>query len=289
MPSSHDALGLSGRALPLIRDVVHERLGLYYDVGRYDVLSDRLAPLVIQAGLESFLDYYYLLKYDEHASTEWRRVMDALSVGETYFWREIDQIQAVVDHVVPALLRERPLRPLRIWSVPCATGEEPLTLAMVLEERGWFDRAAIEIHASDASAAAVACAQTGRYRDRAFRALPAALREKYFVPRGENEWTVTPALQRRVASWTVVNLMCEGELEPHAHVPVIFCRNVFIYFSPQAVERVVGQFARAMGRPAFLCLGASESLLKTRTSFELEEIGGSFIYVQRAGLESGAR
>ena len=63
--SPADSLGLSGNALPLLRDLIHERMGVFYDNGRYDTLRDRLAPLVVERGFDSFLDYYYLLKYEE--------------------------------------------------------------------------------------------------------------------------------------------------------------------------------------------------------------------------------
>jgi chemotaxis protein methyltransferase CheR len=273
-------LGLSSSALPLLRDLIHERLGLFYDPSRYDTLADRIAPLVVEAGFASFLDYFYLLKYDEHAPREWLRVMDALSIAETYFWREIDQVRAVVDVIVPALLRERPGTPVRIWSVPCATGEEPLTIAMLLEEAGLFSRGAIEIHASDASPAAIAKAQAGRFRERSFRSLPPHLRLKYFQCDGD-AWVVAPALLARITSWSTVNLRCEGDVADHARVPIIFCRNVFIYFSPDAVRRVVEQFARAMPSPGYLCVGASESLLRISTAFELEDVTGAFVYVKR--------
>lgn len=281
MTLQSEALGLSSRALPLLRDLIHERLGLFYDTSRLDMLADRLSSLVVARGFESFLDYYYLLKYDETAADEWTKVMDALSVTETYFWREIDQLRAIVDHVVPELVRARPASPVRIWSVPCATGEEPLTMAMLLEEAGWFDRVPIELYASDASAAALTRARAGRFRARAFRALPPHLRERYFRQSDNEEWTVSPGLLERVRSWTMVNLMCESDVSVRASVPIILCRNVFIYFSPAAVERVVRSFACAMPAPAYLCVGAAESLLKIGTRFALEEIDGAFVYVKR--------
>ncbi|HEY2434883.1 MAG TPA: CheR family methyltransferase [Vicinamibacterales bacterium] len=275
--SQAEGLGLSKSALPLLADLLRERLGVSYEPARFDMLADRLASLVLDRGFDSFLDYYYLLKYDEHAADEWRRVTDALSVPETYFWREVDQLRAVVDEIVPRLASRGGV--VRLWTVPCATGEEPLTLAMMLEERGWFARAPIEIHASDASPAAVDRARSGRFRERAFRSLPPELRARYFRAQGD-AWVVDPALHARVTSWSVVNLMCEGDVLPRARVPVILCRNVFIYFSPAAVARVVGLFARAMPPEAYLCLGASESLLKLRTTFDLEEMGGAFVYVK---------
>ena len=175
-----DSLGLHGATAALLRDIVHERLGLHYEENRLDTLADRLAPRVADCGFETFLDYYYYLKYDPEAAEEWHHVMDALSVPETYFWREIDQIKAVVDHVLPKLAVQLSGRPLRIWSVPCASGEEPLTLAMLLEQCGWFERLPIELRAGDASRAALNRAQAGLYRERAFRTLPASLKDRFF-------------------------------------------------------------------------------------------------------------
>jgi chemotaxis protein methyltransferase CheR len=272
-------LGLSNAAVPLLRDLVHERSGIFFESARCDIFAERLAPLVIERGFESFLDYYYLLKYDESAAPEWLRVMDALSVPETYFWREIDQIRAVVEVVVPALVRSLRGLPLRIWSVPCASGEEPLSIAMMLDQAGWFERAQIEIHGSDASPAAIARARAGLYRDRAFRALPEALKLRYFSQHGE-AWRPVPDLSARITSWSVVNLMSPEQVAPHACVPIIFCRNVFIYFTEGAIRSVVDRFADAMPPRGYLCIGASESLLRITTRFDLEEIGGAFMYVR---------
>lgn len=271
-----DSLGLAGGVTTILRDLIHERLGLSYQPHQFDQVADRLAPLVVARGLSSFMDYYYLLKYGNDPE-EWLRVIDVLSVQETYFWREIDQLRALVDQVVPGLVEARHGEPLRIWSIPCASGEEPLTLAMLLEEGGWFARARIEIAASDASTAAIARARRGVYGQRAFRNLPAALREKYFTQVADG-WQVDPALQRRVA-FDVVNLMDADAVAAHANVPVILCRNLFIYFSDQSIRRAIDSFTRAMPRPAYLCLGAAESLLRLQTPFELREIGGAFIYV----------
>ena len=274
-------LGVSPAGLPVLRDLIHERTGLFYDNGRCDTLADRLAPLVIQRGFRSFLDFYYLLKYEEHVpGDEWRRVMDALSVQETYFWREIAQINGFVQSVLPALVRDTTDRPIRIWSAPCATGEEPLTIAMALSEAGWFERARITIHASDASSAAIAKARVGRYRERSFRSLPPDLRQKYFVE-CDGTWQPVPALQARIASWTVVNLAATDEIAPYASSPVIFCRNAFIYFSPASVRAVVNALAERMPVPSYLFVGASESLLSVTDRFMLQDLDEAFVYVKR--------
>jgi chemotaxis protein methyltransferase CheR len=271
-----DSLGLSGSVTQVLRDLIHQRLGLFYDASHFDNVADRLAPLVVARGLSSFMDYYYFLKYSGD-DEEWSSVMDALAVHETYFWREIEQLRAVVEIVIPQLAGNGS-RALRIWSVPCATGEEPLTLAMLLEEAGWFARLPIQLIGSDASPDAITRARTGRYGHRSFRNLPPALQEKYFV-RDDNLWEVVPELRQRV-SYDIVNLVVEDEISRHASAPIVFCRNVFIYFSEESIRRVLSVFERAMPAPGYLCVGASESLLRRTVRFELKDIGGAFMYVK---------
>jgi len=279
MGLNSDISGVRRGAETLLRDLVLERVGLIFDDSKINLLADKLAPLIVERGFDSFLDYYYLLKYDADSADEWRNVINALTVQETYFWREMDQIHVLAEEVVPQLLARAPKAPIRIWSAACATGEEPLTIAMRLNENGWFERADIEIYASDASSAALERAQKGIYRERSFRALPANLKEKYFTPDGKN-WRVAPKLLKKI-KWTPANLLVPDEIAPLARVPIIFCRNVFIYFTPDGVRRVVDLFAEKMSVPAFLFVGAAESLLKITDDFDLEELGNAFVYVKR--------
>ena len=275
------SLGVTGGADRLLRDLIHERTGLFFDNGKGDMLTDKLSPLVIERGFTSLLDYYYLLKYDEAAQDEWLSVMNALSVPETYFWREMDQVRALVEWVVPRWFDAPGAGPLRIWSAACATGEEPLTIAMALDQAGWFGRAPIEIRASDASTAAIEKARRGVYRERAFRNLPPELRARYFTQEGETKtWRVDARLHAKV-EWGVVNLMNEAEVAPRAAANVIFCRNVFIYFSNQSISRTVSTFAAHIRPPGYLFVAASESLLRLSEDFELQEIGNAFVYERR--------
>ena len=281
MGVNHGSLGVTGGADRLLRDLIHERTGIFFDNGKGDILTDKLSPLVVERGFTSLLDYYYLLKYDEAAQDEWLDVMNALSVPETYFWREMDQVRALVEWVVPQWFAAPGAGPLRIWSAACATGEEPLTIAMALDEAGWLGRAPIEIRASDASTAAVEKARRGVYRERSFRNLSPGLRARYFTQEGETKtWRVDARLHGRV-EWGVVNLMNEAEVAPRAAANVIFCRNVFIYFSNQSIGRTVRTFAAHMRPPGYLFVAASESLLRLTEDFELQEMGNAFVYVRR--------
>lgn len=280
MPFFQESLGLPEATFGLLRDLIHERAGLYFEEGKRDTLAEKLTPLVLERGLGSFLDYYYLLKY-EPAAGEWAELLDALTVQETYFWREVDQVRTLVEVLVPRYLSEgRPL-PLRIWSGACATGEEPLTIAMALEEAGWLGRIPVVIQASDVSQRAIDAARAGLYRGRAFRNLAPDRQARYFQET-EGGWRIRPDLLARI-EYRRANLLAPGEVGLLATAPFVFCRNVFIYFSATAIQKTVGLFARQIPAPGYLFVAAAESLVRITADFELEEIGGAFVYVKRGG------
>jgi chemotaxis protein methyltransferase CheR len=262
----------------LLRDLIRDRLGVWFEEDKRDLLANKLTDRIVALGMRSFLDYYYCLKYGPRSEEEWQALTDALSVQETYFWREMDQVRAFVDLLVPQHLAAGQ-GVVRVWSAACATGEEPLTVAMALNEAGWFGRLDIEIWASDISPAALERAANGVYRERSFRALPAPLREKYFTSVAGG-WRVDPALHARVR-YRRANLLDLDETALFESARYVFCRNVFIYFSPATIAQVVARFARKMPRPAFLFVGVSESLLRLSTPFELEQVGEAFVYTRR--------
>jgi chemotaxis protein methyltransferase CheR len=269
----------------LLRDLIHEHTGTYFDSTRFDIMLEKLGDLARARGHRSYMEYYYLLKYEDKNRVEWQRVMDALSVQETYFWREMGQIRALVEVLVPRWFAQGK-RPLRIWSAACATGEEPYTIAMALLEAGWGDHP-IEIVASDASQAALEKARRAHYRERAFRSLPESLRQKYFMESGKG-FQLSPTIMGRV-QFHQANILESKEIALLASSPVIFCRNVFIYFSPDTIRRALYLFANAMPPGGHLFVGASESLLKLTDQFELQELGDAFVYVRRERAAEGKR
>lgn len=260
----------------LLRELIQERTGMLYDDDKESVLLDKLTPLVIDRGFHSFLDYYYLLKYDEDSETEWTSVIDSISVQETFFWREMDQIRALVDILIPDWVKNHRSETLKIWCGACATGEEPLSLAMAISEAGWFDRIPIKIAATDLSSSALFKARQGLYKERSFRNLPADKRDKFFEKEG-NSWRVDLALHSRIR-WESANLIDRGDIARFAAVPFILCRNVFIYFSKETIRRVVRLMAESIQPPGYLLVGVSESLLKISTDFELTDVGNAFVY-----------
>lgn len=239
-----------------------------------DLLLEKLEPFAQSRGFDSFLSYYYALKSGENG--EWDLAWDALSVQETYFWREMSQINALTDILVPDWFRESSA-PFRIWSAACASGEEPYSIAIALEEAG-LGGYPVDIVASDASPAALQKALVAVYRERSFRALPGALRQKHFSA-VQNGWELSDEIKRRV-SFRRANLLETAEVAALARVQAVFCRNVFIYFSPHSIRQTVAHIAAKMAPGGHLFVGASESLLRMTTDFELREIGDALGYVR---------
>lgn len=258
----------------LLRDLIHERTGIFFEDSRVDFLLEKLEPQARERGYDSFLTYYYALRDDQDA--EWDRAWQALSVQETYFWRESAQLQALTGVIVPAWFQKH-YSPFRIWSAACATGEEPYSIAMAVEEAG-LGAYPIEIVASDASPDALQKAQAAAYREKSFRALPPGLRQKYFTPLPQGS-KLSPDIIRRV-TFKRANLFEPGDVASLARVQVIFCRNVFIYFSAHAIRQTVATIASKMPPGGYLFVGASESLLRMTTDFELKEVGEALGYVR---------
>ncbi|HYE32966.1 MAG TPA: protein-glutamate O-methyltransferase CheR [Methylomirabilota bacterium] len=263
--------------LPLLRDLIHERTGIFFEETRLDLLQEKIEPLAAAKGCRSCLDYYYLLKYEANGTEDWALLMDALSVQETYFWRESSQIHALANVIAPAWFARNPSSPLRIWSAASATGEEAYSIAIALVEAGWGSHP-VQIYGSDGSPSAIAKANAGVYREKAFRTLAEPLRRKYFTPQG-SEWALNPEIKSRV-KFQRANLLEPEQIDTLARAQVIFCRNVFIYFSAHAIRQTVATFARRMPSGGHLFVGASESLLRLTSDFELREIGDAFVYVR---------
>ena len=160
-------------------------------------------------------------------------------------------------------------------------------MAMALAEVNAFAGGPIEIVATDASRALLDRARAGIFTERSFRNLSDAMRHRYFTRTG-NVWRIDPDLHSRI-EWRQANLVDTAQVEALAHVNVIFCRNVFIYFSDSTIRRIVRTFAQSLPTPGYLFVGAAESLVRLSTDLTLEEVAGAFVYVKRtAGGTAGS-
>lgn len=264
----------STRALfAILSALVEERSGLHHGPAEQEVFLQKVGTRAEEAGFDSLLDYYYFLKYDTGASGELERLIDSLVVNETYFFRELATLRVLVDHFVAPLVRagQRP----RIWSAACATGEEPLTLAMLLAEARMLDD--VEILASDISERALARARSGRFGRRSLREAPDARLAARWI-REEGDALVVPARLRDAITWKRLNLCDPASLATVAPVDFILCRNVLIYFSDETTVRIIGALHDVLKPRGVLFVGVAESLLRFGTSLTCEEAHEVFLY-----------
>lgn len=221
-------------------------------------LTVRMQALRISAP-ESYLDF--LSNDTSEAASEWTRLFVLLTNQESYFFRDAGQLSVIRDHILPELIqRNRHTRTLRLWSAGCSTGEEPYSLAMMIEEvlplrEEWR----VVILGTDLSEAALERAQSGVYGSWSFRALDAPMKERFFRARA-GKWEVRPPL-RKMVTFSTGNLLLDvfpSRANEVHDMDLIVCRNVFIYFGREAVARVLRKFSATLRPDGFLVTGHAE-------------------------------
>jgi chemotaxis protein methyltransferase CheR len=218
------------------------------------------------------LDYYYLLRYDDPDGVELDRLVEALLVHETYFFREHRSLEVALDHaVLPALASGRRAR---VWSAACSTGEEPLSVAMMLADRGVLDRC--EIVASDISSDTLAVAARGRYRHRSLREEGHPLADRWLERDGAQ--IVVPRALLDAVHFRRINLCDDAAVAAQGTFDLVLCRQLFIYFSDSTIARVIGSLTERLRVGGILLVGVTESLLRFSTGLRCEEIDGAFVY-----------
>lgn len=258
---------LSPRDFSRIRSLVYERAGIDLREGKQTLVSARLGKQLRESGCRSYADFLASVESDKTGEAL-TALIDALTTNYTFFFREPGHFHFLRNHVLRELLAPKapPRSRLEIWCAAAATGEEPYTLAMVLLESCGSMPA--RVLATDISTRALAAARRGVYPADRFESVPQALLHKYWL-RGEKDsagfYKVRPQLSQQV-EFAQLNL-----IEPFTHnvaFPVIFCRNVMIYFDKVTQQRVVDRMCQFLEPGGYLFLGHSESLSGVKTALE---------------------
>jgi chemotaxis protein methyltransferase CheR len=268
------ALSLSPQVFAILRSLIEEKTGIHHADSDRELLAERVSSRAEEAGFESLLDYYYFLRYDPGGPVELDALIEHLVVQETYLFREVDQLRALVTHYIAPRVRrgER----VRVWSAACATGEEPLSLAMLLAQAAVLD--GVDLLATDISQRALERARVGQFARRSLRALGPGLTFPGFMePQGEGVVRISRALVERV-TWARVNLLDAGAIRGRGQFDVILCRNVLIYFAAATVTDVIERLSAALAPGGVLVVSVTESLLRFGTSLACEERDGVFFY-----------
>ncbi len=261
----------------LIRDLICATCGIFFPESMKFLVERRLQPRLGVHGLTSFRDYYRLVKYGREREQEFDEIVERVTTNETYFFRELYQLRAFTDEVLPRLrggltAHER----LRIWSAGCSTGEEPYTLAMLLRDAPAAQGLTFDIFANDISRKVLRTARAGIYTRSSFRETPEAYQRRYFTADGRT-FRLCDEI-RALVTFGHLNLMDGDGLALLSNVDAIFCRNVMIYFDPASRRRLLQVFYRKLRPGGFLLLGHAESLINESTDFELVNLKNDMVY-----------
>lgn len=270
----------------LLRDLVSERLGIWFAPEARSSLERRLRERLSVRGLTSFADYYQLLKYSPLGEGEWEEASDLLTTHETYFFREDYQLRAFQQELLP-MFAARSRRRIQVWSAGCSTGEEAYTLAMLTLESGIFDGPGwdVRIYGSDLSKKCISAARRGIYGGASFRVTPREAVDRWFTPAGPSQYSVSSQV-RALCHFTQMNLLDEERTHLVGRCDAIFCRNVVLYFDPAARRRVIEMFYERLVPGGVLLLGHAESLLNVSTAFELLHLKEDLVYRKPASASA---
>jgi chemotaxis protein methyltransferase CheR len=269
------ARALTPALLSRLASILETTAGLAIDPDAATRLEARLLPRVWATGAADFGHYLDIISRDDEPGRRERlAALELVTIHETYFFREKQQLDGFRDEVLPELLAQSSTRSttLRMWSAGCASGEEAYTLAILLAEAGvpsW------DILGTDLGEGVLEKAQQARYGPRSFRGdISPEIRKRWFIHTLDGVMVHPDA--RRGVRFKMHNLLDDSALLPT--FDVIFCRNVLIYLGAAARERVVKLFHARLRPGGFLFLGHSESLLHVETPFRLRPLGRGVAY-----------
>lgn len=260
-------------------EFIYRKTGLYYEANKKYFVEKRIENRIIELGFLDYKEYYNLIKFSVD-ETELYKLINDLTVNETYFFRDFPQLQNFAEEVLPIIVKEKEKNKdytLNIWSAACSRGDEPYTLAIILNEMlDDPDKWDIKITASDINDEVISFAKIGAYDDRAIKDVPPEYLSKYFVKRNE-KYLVNLKL-RKPLEFKRLNFFDSNEMKKMIEYDVIFCRNALIYFNDQSRKTVIDSFYCSLNQGGFIFLGHSESIGRISSAFKAKRIGNSIVY-----------
>jgi len=254
------------------RSILTLRTGLFFDETRFSLLREVLERRL--AAFQGDADGYFAELEGGATTAEVLALAEELTVGETYFFRHLDQLRAYAEVALAELPLARGARPLKVLSAGASSGEEAYSLAILAYERGCEAGRSIEVRGIDLNPKAIERAQRGRYTAWSLRETTEDVRRRWFREVGR-EYEVLPNIKDSVR-------FRQGNLTtteyPADEFDVIFCRNVLMYFSPEKMREVVARLTLGLASGGYLFLGHAETLRGLSLDYHLCHTHNTFYY-----------
>lgn len=255
----------------------YRKTGIRFSPQKRYFVDKRIADRIEESESTSFGGWFRSLRLGNDAE-EIQKLVDALTVNETYFYRETEQLDLLVQQILPRVLdvSGHP-EEVRIWSMPCSSGEEPYSIALrLLEDWAEVDRYDISIFGTDIDSKMIQKARAGLFSERSVSKLDPYLRERYFAEE-KGSWRIVEELRSSI-DFRRVNALDRTAMRRFNNIDVAFCRNMLIYFDDLSRRKCIDALYDALRPGGYLFLGMSESLGRVPSLFDVERHAGTIVY-----------
>jgi chemotaxis protein methyltransferase CheR len=265
------------------RAIVRQRAGIEIpDARRSELEKGVRAALELTGAADAGALYELLAEKGPRGSAAFEAMVPAITINETHFFRNRPQMKALETEILPQLIEaRRSTRRLRIWSAACSSGEEPYSLAILIDrllpDRDKWD---VLIHGTDIDPTALAKAHTGLYGNWSFREVPQDVKDEYFTRVDEQRFELAPKI-RRMVRFSRLNLV--DDPYPSAEtltdrMDLVVCRNVLIYFREEVIQRIVDRFHESLVDEGWLVVGHAEPSQEIFHRYQVSNFPGTIVY-----------
>ncbi|MEA2100150.1 MAG: protein-glutamate O-methyltransferase CheR [Campylobacterota bacterium] len=270
---------LSKENFAKIGEFIYRKSGIYLEEDKhYDKLGKYIDNRADELEIDNFRKYFFKLRFDDNDGDEFQALMNAITVNETYFFREKDQFEVLVNRILPELHASMPKnRPLRILSSPCSTGEEPYSMILhIVEEGNVVEQRDIEVVGIDIDSTVIKKAKIAKYSERSVHAIPKNILSKWFVKKSLG-YELGEDLQGTV-DFQVANIFDKTQMRKLGKFDVIFSRNMLIYFDDASRKEVAMTFYDMLNPGGYVLLGHAEYMSRIVSVFNAKKIDNTLIY-----------
>lgn len=249
---------LDDNALEKLLLFIQKEAGITFDKEKLKRLERKIVAVMQEFGFEAFSPFYHQLRFKRDAKLK-EALINAITINETYFWREYEQFHILVDDILVQYLQKGLLGTLRILVAPCSSGEElySIMIAILESKENIIEHLNIELLGIDIDSQMIQKAQKGLYSERSVQKLPKDLRERYFTKLGRM-YRIDEALIKG-ANFKHANIFDASLESKLGHFDIIFSRNMLIYFNDNDKKKVFKQFYKLLKDDGVLFLGHADA------------------------------
>ncbi len=270
---------LSRENFEKLKEYIYRKSGIALEYDKhYDKIKKKLEGRCSVLGCDDFRKYFFKLRFEDKSNIEFEELMTLVTVNETYFFRENQQFEALVQNILPEIhLKKYKGEAIRILSAPCSTGEEPYSIVLhLLEDNKVVNERDIEIVGIDIDKNVIQKAMTGEYSERSLHELNDKLKSKYFDKKSLSYKIKSD--YNGVVDFKVANVFDKANIQALGKFDVIFSRNMLIYFDDASRKEVAMTFYGMLNHGGYIMLGHAEYMSRIVSVFTPVKMGETMAY-----------